>query len=136
MQDLVIDALTEAKNVIENKGWTRRASTLNANGRPCAFYDENAARYSLQSALRYGIASLVNQGKTEFEGSDFLCEVAFRYVEWAKGADEVIENLERWNDQPGRTRQDVIDRIQQAIDRRRAIITGMIEAQSKFDVVG
>lgn len=97
----VAEALTEARELLDKKGWTQGAYARDANGDEVLYYSKDACKFCARGALFKAC------------GNDAL------YLLASDALDKFIPNALTviWNDDPGRTKEDVL-----------AVFTAAIEA--------
>src|SRR5215472_16812630 len=96
------EVLVAAKWMLENVGWTQRKFARNKMGNSCALDDyEQVACYCAAGAI-FAVKSeseiFINQARIALRG--------------AMDAGSLVT----WNDEPGRTREQVLEAFQKAID--------------------
>jgi len=108
----VIELLKETKRLIKG-GWTKNAYARLSDGRACSWGHKDAMCFSVDGALLH-----VTAGTTVDDW--YLSEVAYRKARRLLEQGALIiqgRSATAFNDEPTRTKQDVIDLIDNAISR-------------------
>lgn len=101
----VYQTLVEARKLIDEKGWTQGAMFRSSTGVKLSFLKkEQTASYCMVGALR---AQYRPDPSIYGQVQELLHDVIGE--EWA--------SLESWNDQPGRTKEEVLAVFDKAIER-------------------
>ena len=108
----ISEILRDARSLLIDKGWCQRAAARDVQGWPVLSDDSQAVCYCSTGAIhkamaRHNINSIDNATMTA---------KAIQYLSYKLPKDRLV----RWNDQPRRTKQQVLDRFEKAILRAEA----------------
>lgn len=93
------EILRKARELIETKGWTQGAYARSAKGEPVDWYNKRACQFCLNGALNYA------------EGLAFVSYDGRELIREAVGQPNTI----KWNDEPTRTKAEVLAVFDRAI---------------------
>ena len=96
--------LSSAADLIEDTGWTQGAFCRNARGKACRMGSKDAVSYCLIGA----VSTLVDN--EDDERAQSICGTAFALLKTVTG----VISLDNWNDDPNRTKDDVLHALRMA----------------------
>lgn len=99
MKPTIKDTLLEAADILETMGWTQGSYARDVWGNPRQVFDDTAVQFCALGAL-----SCATRFMNVDESIDVLTKYLYKKLSWN---DSEI-SISKWNDQLGRTREDVI----------------------------
>lgn len=97
-----VEVLKRTRELVA-QGWCQEAFAKTKHGQPCAWSEPEAGQFCISGAVRRAAYS---QGRGN------------RYELWKRAGDAIrliVPDFVSWNDEPGRTQQEVLDLLDRAI---------------------